>query len=294
MHSKVDFDDGTIVHANCLDAISHLKDESVRLVFTSPPYYQGKDYDNSNLLDDFLEHINECQTKLFPKVQLGGSVCWQVGCQVRNGITTPLDFYVHQICLGFPELRLRNRVIWTFGHGEHAKKRLSGRYETVLWYTKGDNYLFDLDRIRIPQKYPGKKHYKGPNRGKLSGNPLGKNPGDVWEIPNVKSNHVEKTEHPCQFPVSLVARFIRALTTEDDIILDPHSGSASTAIAALECGRHFHCIEIDEQYYDLSVRRIRKWYEGVKTVRPDLPVLTPDPNSAVATRPPHFAAGELK
>ena len=84
------------------------------------------------------------------------------------------------------------RVIWTFEHGAHARKRLSGRHETVLWYTKGDNYEFNLDQIRIPQKYPGKRHYKGPNRGELSGNPLGKNPGDVWSIPNVKANHVEK------------------------------------------------------------------------------------------------------
>ena len=294
MHSKSEFCDGAIIHANCLAAIPQLKDESIRLVFTSPPYYQGKDYDNSKLLGDFFDHIKECQTRLMPKVQPGGSICWQVGCQVRNGVTIPLDYYVHQICNGFPELKLRNRVIWTFGHGEHAKNRLSGRYETVLWYTKGDHYLFDLDRIRIPQKYPGKKHYKGPNRGQLSGNPLGKNPGDVWEIPNVKANHVEKTEHPCQFPVSLAARFIRALTTEDDTILDPHSGSASTAIAALECGRQFQCIEVDERYYNLSVRRVRNWYAGVDAVRPDLPIVKPNPKSAVAIRPSHFAAGEME
>ena len=68
--------------------------------------------------------------------------------------------------------------------------------------------LLDVDPIRVPQKYPNKKAFKGPNVGKLTGHPLGKNPGDVWTIPNVKSNHVEKTDHPCQFPVELVERLV--------------------------------------------------------------------------------------
>jgi len=87
---------------------------------------------------------------------------------------------------------LRNRIIWHFGHGLHAKNRFSGRYETILWFTKTNEYIFNLDPVRVPQKYPGKKHFKGPNKGKLSCNPKGKNPSDIWEIPNVKSNHVEK------------------------------------------------------------------------------------------------------
>jgi len=105
-------------------------------------------------------------------------------------------------------LSLRNRIIWHFGHGLHNKRRFSGRYEVILWYTKSDNYVFNLDDVRIPSKYPGKRHFKGPKTGQLSGNPKGKNPEDVWDIPNVKSNHVEKTEHPCQFPVGLVERLI--------------------------------------------------------------------------------------
>lgn len=294
MDNKVSFSDGKIIHGDCMDTIVGLDNDSIDLVFTSPPYFQGKDYDNSILLDDFLQIIEDCQRELYPKLRPGASLCWQVGSQVRNGVTTPLDLYVHQVCLKFPELKLRNRVIWTFGHGEHAKKRLSGRYETVLWYTKGSNYQFNLDDIRVPQKYPGKRHYKGPNRGKWSGNPLGKNPGDVWEIPNVKANHVEKTKHPCQFPVALVTRFIRALTVEDDLVVDPYSGSSTSAIAALECKRQFLCIEIEKPYFDISVQRINDWYAGKEKVRADLPSATPDPRSAVAARPPHFVGGDLE
>lgn len=144
-----------------------------------------------------------------------GSICWQVGNYVDNGEIIPLDVILYPIFsrLG---LQLRNRIVWHFGHGLHASKRFSGRYEVILWFTKGHDYVFNLDAVRVPQKYPQKKHFKGPKKGELSGNPLGKNPGDIWEIPNVKANHVEKTIHPCQFPVELIERLVLALTNEDD------------------------------------------------------------------------------
>jgi adenine-specific DNA-methyltransferase len=130
-------------------------------------------------------------------------------------------------------LILRNRIIRTFGHGVHASRRFSGRHETILWYTKGHNYHFDLDAVRVPQKYPGKRHYKGSKKGEWSGNPLGKNPSDLWEIPNVKFRHIEKTSHPCQFPIALVQRLIRALTKPGELVVDPFVGSGSSAAAAV-------------------------------------------------------------
>ena len=285
---QVSFANGVLVHADCMEVIESIPNESVDLVFTSPPYCMGKAYDRSTSAEDFLEEIAKVQDQMIPKIKEGGSLCWQVGSHVKNAILTPLDFLVHQVCTNFLELRLRNRIVWTFEHGAHAKKRLSGRYEIVLWYTKGDTYTFNLDSIRIPQKYPGKKHYKGPNRGKLSGNPLGKNPGDVWSIPNVKANHIEKTPHPCQFPVALVCRFARALTPKNGTIMDPYAGSSSTAIAALESGRQFICIESEKPYFDISCERIRNWYDGNTRVRDDVPPMTPNPNTSVAIRPPHF------
>ena len=248
----------------------------------------GKQYDRSMSITDFITKITELQKELYPKLKAGGSICWQVGTHVKNGVATPLDYLVYQVCKSFPDLKLRNRVVWAFEHGHHASKRLSGRHETVLWYTKGDQYKFDLDKIRVPQKYPGKRHYKGPNRGKLSGNPLGKNPGDVWQIPNVKAHHVEKTDHPCQFPVALVSRFIRSLTDVGGLILDPFAGSGSTAIACLETARTFCCVEVDKDYYMISKCRIDDWYNGERRVRNDVPSVLPNPQTSVATRPVHF------
>jgi adenine-specific DNA-methyltransferase len=174
------------------------------LVVTSPPYNIGKSYEKKDDLETYMAWQRRIIELIIPRLKPDGSLCWQVGNFVDNGQIVPLDIEFAPIFKSHG-LQMRNRVIWHFGHGLHTRRRFSGRYEVVLWYTKTEDYFFDLDAVRVPAKYPGKRHFKGPRRGEISSNPLGKNPEDVWEdvwnIPNVKSNHVEKTGHPCQFPV---------------------------------------------------------------------------------------------
>jgi hypothetical protein len=188
---------------DAFEFLAELKPASVDLIVSSPPYCMGKAYETSIDTADFMNMHERLAPLLVRALKNGGSLCWQVGHHVHNGVVTPLDALVYAIFSKQEKLLLRNRIIWTFAHGVHASRRFSGRHETVLWFTKGNDYAFNLDAVRVPQKYPGKRHYKGPKKGQLSGNPLGKNPSDVWEIPNVKANHIEKTDHPCQFPVAL-------------------------------------------------------------------------------------------
>lgn len=204
-----------------------------------------------------------------------GSICWQVGNYVDRGAIIPLDTVLYPLFsrLG---LRMRNRIIWHFEHGLHCSRRFSGRYETIIWFTKSDEYVFNLDPVRVPQKYPGKKYFKGPKAGQYSCNPLGKNPGDLWVIPNVKSNHVEKTEHPCQFPVELVERLVLSLANEGDWVLDPFLGTGSTIIAAIRHRRRGIGAETVQSYVELARRRIRQEMEGTLRTRPmDRPVYDP-------------------
>jgi len=189
-------------------------------------------------------------------LKLSGSICWQVGNFVDNGQIIPLDIEFAPIFKSHG-LQMRNRIIWRFGHGLHTKRRFSGRYEVVLWYTKTDDYILNLDAVRVPTKYPGKRHFKGPNAGQLSGNPLGKNPEDVWDIPNVKSNHVEKTNHPCQFPVGLIERFVLALTNDGDLVFDPFAGVASAGVAATVHGRRFWGSELVADYANANQKRLK-------------------------------------
>ncbi|MGH9830165.1 MAG: DNA-methyltransferase, partial [Blastocatellia bacterium] len=165
-------------------------------------------------------------------------------------------------------LRLRNRIIWHFEHGLHGSRRLSGRYETILWFTKSDEYVFNLDLIRVPSKYPAKRYFKGPKRGQLSGNPLGKNPGDVWVVPNVKFNHVEKTDHPCQFPVELIERLVLALTNVGDTVLDPYLGVGSSLVAAVMHGRRGLGCDIEKAYVEKARQRLRALRAGTLRTRP--------------------------
>ncbi|WP_199864372.1 site-specific DNA-methyltransferase, partial [Rhizobium sp. EC-SD404] len=96
----------------------------------------------------------------------------------------------------------------------------------------------------------------GPKKGQLSGHPLGKNPGDVWDIPNVKHNHREKTSHPCQFPEALIERLVAALTNEGDRIVDPYAGSGTTGAVAQRLDRRAFLIERDSSYAAIARNRV--------------------------------------
>jgi adenine-specific DNA-methyltransferase len=208
---------------------------------------------------------------------------------VKHNEILPLDYLAYSAFAKDRSLVLRNRIIWHFEHGAHARHRFSGRYETILWFTKGDSYPFHLDEVRIPQKYPGKRHYKGPRKGEYSGNPLGKNPSDVWIIPNVKAKHIEKTAHPCQFPVAIPQRLVRALTDIGDLVLDPFAGVASSGVAAVLENRRFIGCEIDKNYASMGNRRYEELKAGGLRVRDwDRPVALPDYRQAVAQTPTHF------
>lgn len=256
-----------VFHGSCIDLLKEIPDGSMQLIVTSPPYNIGKEYEKKLKLNNYLEQqasvIKECTRTLSER----GSICWQVGNYVDKGSLIPLDTILYPIFRDIG-LKMRNRIIWHFEHGLHCSKRFSGRYETIIWFTKSRDYVFNLDPVRIPQKYPGKKHFKGPKAGQYSCNPLGKNPGDLWVIPNVKSNHVEKTEHPCQFPVELIERLVLSLTNDDDWVLDPFLGVGTSIIATIRHGRRGVGAEPVKKYINIANDRIQQEINGTLRTRP--------------------------
>ncbi|QEN95636.1 site-specific DNA-methyltransferase [Xanthomonas translucens pv. undulosa] len=237
------------------------------LVVSSPPYNIGKSYEKKGALQSYLEWQERILDLIIPRLKDTGSICWQVGNFVDNGEIQPLDIEMAYIFKKHG-MKLRNRIIWHFGHGLHNKRRFSGRYEVVMWYSKTDEYFFNVDPVRIPSKYPGKRHFKGPKKGELSGNPLGKNPEDVWDIPNVKSNHVEKTDHPCQFPVGLIERLVLSMTRPGDLVFDPFSGVGSAGVAAAIHHRKFWGCELLADYSKQGKKRIDDALAGQAQYRP--------------------------
>ncbi|WP_333605763.1 DNA-methyltransferase [Novosphingobium sp.] len=282
-----------IYNGPCEELMREIPSKSVDLFVTSPPYFMGKEYDRSYELDDFYEDIRNISGDTVRIVKEGGNFCWQVGNHVGKASILPLDFAIYEVFREQTEIALRNRIIWHFGHGTHAKKRFSGRHETIMWYGKGSDSYFDLDAVRVPQKYPGKRHYKGPNKGEFSGHPQGKNPSDVWEIPNVKANHCEKTAHPCQFPVALAQRLVRALARADGLVFDPFSGSGSSGIAAALEGRRYLGSDTSAEYCHIALDRFEALRSGKLAIRPlDRDIYQPSERAAVAQRPDHFAFQE--
>lgn len=274
-----------------------IPDETISLIITSPPYNIGKSYERKQHIMAYLAEQEVVIGELVRILDTRGSICWQTGNYVDDGEVFPLDIFYYQMFKKHG-LKLRNRIIWHFEHGLHASKRFSGRYETILWFTKGDEYTFNLDPVRIPSKYPGKRHFKGPHKGEPSGNPLGKNPSDIWEvlyedwetciwdIPNVKANHIEKTNHPCQYPVELVERCVLALTNEGERVLDPYCGAGSTLLGSLMHGRRAIGVEREEAYVSITTERLYQLFNGTLKTRPlGQPVHKPSGREKVAQVP---------
>src|ERR671939_583759 len=190
--------DVVIAPGDCLKTLRTLPDGFAKLIITSPPYNIGKAYEKATALDQYLSSLRPAIEQIIRVLSPEGSLCWQVGNYVEDGEVFPLDIYFYQLFKA-QGLKLRNRIIWHFEHGLHASRQFSG-------------------------------------------NPLGKNPSDIWRIvvqdretalwniPNVKANHPEKTVHPCQFPIELVERGVLALTNERDWVVDQFSGVGSALL----------------------------------------------------------------
>lgn len=282
--------DVALFQGDRLDLMKSIPDQSVKLIVTSPPYNIGKEYEKRTSLDEYLAEQEKTFEEAVRILTDDGSICWQVGNHIaKDGEVFPLDALIYQIGKKHG-LKLRNRIIWRFGHGLHCTKRFSGRHETIVWFTKGDNYTFNLDPVRVPQKYPGKKNFKKNEKyGTLSGNPLGKNPEDVWDIPNVKNNHPEKVDHPCQFPIELIERLVLSMTNPGDAVLDPYLGVGSAICAAVIHNRKGYGSDIMKEYLDIAEKRIRAAADGTLNRRiMGTPVYQPTSSVKLAELPDEF------
>jgi len=120
-----------LILGDTLKTLKNFPDNKFDLIITSPPYNVGKEYETKTSIENYLEQQEEVIEELIRVTSEQGSICWQVGNYVDKGEIFPLDIFYYQIFKRHG-LKLRNRIIWHFGHGLHASKRFSGRYETIL------------------------------------------------------------------------------------------------------------------------------------------------------------------
>lgn len=249
-----------IIYLKSSEVMSEIPDESVDLVVTSPPYNIDIHYGNKTkkgqvtaskavkYLDKMEESdyrallrsvFDECKRVL----KKDGSIWINIKNRYNNGeIMTP--FWIQEY---FSDCFLKNLIIWNFDWGGSTNKRFAPRYEFVFWFTKDKNdYKFNLSDVSIPAVNYRPDRYKSQL----------KNPSDVWKIPMVSGNFLERTGHPAQYPEKLIERIVLAGTNKGDVVLDPFMGSGTTAVVAKKLGRKYIGYEIVPEYIEMSNTRL--------------------------------------
>ena len=244
-------------------------DLQIDLTLTSPPYNIGKEYERPMPVEEYVKWCSRWMGQIYDLTKKNGAFWLNVGyLEVpKKGLCVPIPYLLWDRS----DFYLLQEVVWKYGAGVSAKRRLSPRNEKWLFYVKNPkDYTFNLDEIRDPNvKYPNQK-----KNGKYRCNPLGKNPSDVWEFPKVttgsKRSSRERTGHPAQFPLAVVERIIRASSNKAEIVIDPFAGSASAGIAAYGLGRVFVGLEINADYCQMAVDRFEEFKNERRLVQSQL------------------------
>lgn len=234
-----------ILTGDCRDILKTIPSKSVKLVVTSPPYNIGKPYGKYKdkiPLNEWEELIDEVTKEIYRVLTDDGSFFLNLSPIPFGGDKEilPLPYIAYGI-MKKNNFYLRNMITWTFNNMQNCTKRLSGRYENILWCVKDlKNYVFNLDEVRIP--------YITKNDKRLTGS--GRNPTDVWYFDRVNNMTKKKynLQHPTIYPLPMIERIVKMSSNEGDTILDPFAGSGTTLVAANLLNRNSIGIELDEKY----------------------------------------------
>lgn len=243
------------IEIKCGDAISLLKelpDNSINLIVADPPYNLGKDYGNNHDLkgfDDYLEFTRRWTSEAKRVLKDDGSIYVFMGVRFIS--------YLYDILDREQELFFNSWVVWHYTQGLGKTKGFSPRHDDVLVFNKTKNFKFNLDDVRVPQKY-----YRARN------NMRGANPGDVWKFSHVHYSNPNRQNHPTQKPEGLIERMILASSDKGDTVLDPFSGSGTTLRVCQQLERKGVGFELNPEYVEMTKVRLAEPFNGFDSVDP--------------------------
>lgn len=237
---------------NAAELLKTLETESIDLIVADPPYNLGKDYGNNHDLKGFEEYIlftrewlSEAKRVLKPE----GSIYVFMGVRFIS--------YLYDIMDRDLKLFFNSWIVWHYTQGMGKTKGFSSRHDDILVFNKGKNFTFNLDDIRVPQKF-----YRERN------NMRGANPGDVWQFSHVHYSNPNRQNHPTQKPEGIIERIVLASSNKGDIVLDPFSGSGTTLRVCQQLGRKAIGFELNPEYVAMTEQRLSEPFSGFDSVDP--------------------------
>ena len=241
-----------VIAGDALIELDKLDKSSVDLIIADPPYNLGKDYGNNHDVqgfDQYLSFSQEWLRKAHRVLKASGTLCVFMGFRFIS--------YLYDILDRELQMFFNSWVVWHYTQGMGKTKGFSPRHDDILMFTKSKDFKFNLDDVRIPQKYFRERN-----------NMRGANPGDVWVFSHVHYCNGNRQNHPTQKPEGLIERMVLASSDQDDLVVDPFSGSGTTLRVCQQLGRRAIGIEINPEYVKMTNGRLGASFEGFDSVDP--------------------------
>lgn len=243
------------IDLRCGDALilfNQIENESIDLIIADPPYNLGKDYGNNHDLkrfDDYLDFTRAWLTQTKRALKPEGSIYVFMGVRFIS--------YLYAILERELGMLFNSWIVWHYTQGMGKTRGFSPRHDDILFFNKSGDFVFNLDDVRVPQKY-----YRARN------NMRGANPSDVWRFSHVHYSEPNRQNHPTQKPEGLIERMVLSSSNPDGTILDPFSGSGTTLRVCQQLGRKAIGFEINPDYIQMTRNRLAMPFTGFDSVDP--------------------------
>ena len=237
---------------NALELFKSIGADTVDVIIADPPYNLNKDYGNgsdSKSFDDYIDFTKQWTAEAKRVLKPTGTIYVFMGFRFIS--------YLYQILEQECNLSFNNWICWFYTQGIGKKKGFSPRHDDILMFTKTDKFTFNLDEVRIPQKF-----YRSIN------NMRGANPGDVWEFSHIHYCQENRQDHPTQKPEGLIERMILASSNEGDWVLDPFSGRGTTLRVCQKLKRNCTGFELNPEYVEMTKKRLSDFFDGFDSIDP--------------------------
>lgn len=280
-----------------LKILSEMPPESVDLIYLDPPFFSNRTYE--------VIWGDEAEVRSFLDRWEGGVEAYtdwmRKRCEQMHKVLAPTgSLYLHcdwhashylkqMLDDIFGYRQFQNEIVWYYRGAGVSKRRWARRHDTLLFYTKGDEWTFNVDPVRVEyaaatqerfKHYVGNVRKTGADFGPQQLNPKGKHPDDVWQISILAPSARARLGYPTQKPEALLQNIVLASSNEGDVVLDPFCGCGTTLSVAEQHKRNWIGVDISPTAIEITDRRLavlgaRAVKMGMPSTLDDLKAMSP-------------------